>query len=340
MQMPRFKRWRAKEMAWVAVAVAGAGLVSSVISSNAQSGAADTAANAQLASTQAGIAQQDKQFEAVQKLLAPYVQAGTGALTGQQNLLGLNGNGAQQSAITALQQSPQFTSLLQAGNNNILQNASATGGLRGGNTQAALAQFSPQLLNQIIDQQYSRLGGLTSIGQNAAAGVGNAGMQTGNAVTNLLQQQGAAQAGNALAQGRAQAGLANGISSAVGSFAGLGGFGQLGGSFTSPNIFGQYSNPTGNGSGVNGIGGEPIYDNFTGQYLGGGSAGDFSDVRLKKNIRRIGTSTKGHALYDWEWRASGQKGRGVIAQEVAHVPGAVAADPRTGFLTVDYDKVL
>lgn len=304
----------------VAAIVGVATVAGGMYSASQQSGAAEDAANAQSASAAAGIAQQNKQFEAVQKLLNPYVQAGYGGLTGQQDLAGLNGNDAQGRAIAALQSSPQFTSLLQAGNDNILQNASATGGLRGGNTQAALAQFSPQLLNQIIDQQYSRLGGITSLGQNAAAGVGNAGMQTGNAVTNLLQQQGAAQAGNALAQGRAGAGMVNAVSSGLGAYAGYGGFG--GSSYGSQNATSGYGvDPYGN--------------------LGGSStAGDFSDVRLKKNIKRIGTSTKGHALYDWEWKASGRKGRGVIAQEVAHVPGAVASDPCTGFLTVDYAKVL
>lgn len=313
-------------------AVAAATVVGGVVSSSQQAGAAEDASNAQSASAQAGIAQQNQQFEAVQKLLNPYVQAGYGGLSGQQDLLGLNGNSAQQTAINALQNSPQFTSLLAAGNNNILQNASATGGLRGGNTQAALAQFSPQLLNQIIGQQYSRLGGITSLGQNAAAGVGNAGMQTGNAVTNLLQQQGAAQAGNALAQGRAGAGVANSVTGGIGAFAGLGGFGQFGGSYTSPNMFGQYSNPS---TGSGGVGVDPY-----GNLGGAGSAGDFSDARLKTKVRRIGTSTKGHALYDWEWKASGKKGRGVIAQEVSHVPGAVVEDPATGFLTVDYSKVL
>jgi hypothetical protein len=119
-----------------------------------------------------------------------------------------------------------FTSMLQQGENSILQNASATGGLRGGNTQAALAQFSPALLSQMINDQYSRLGGLTALGQNAAAGVGNAGMQTGSNISALLQQQGAAQAGNALGQGQAVAGIANGFASGAGAYAGMRGFGQ------------------------------------------------------------------------------------------------------------------
>lgn len=214
-------------MAWVAVAVAGAGLVGGVLSSNAQKGAAEDAAAAQGAATDRQIDQQNKQFDAIQALLKPYSDAGTGALAAQQNLIGLNGNSQQQAAINMLRSGPQFQSMLKQGENSILQNASATGGLRGGNVQAALGQFSPQLLSQLINQQYSQLGGLTSVGQNAAAGVGNAGMATGNNITSLLGQMGSIQAGSALAQGKADAGMYNAFGGALGSFAGLGGFGGL-----------------------------------------------------------------------------------------------------------------
>ena len=163
--------------------------------------AAKDASQTQAASAQLGIDETRRQFDALQAVLAQYVNAGTGALTGQQNLLGLNGADAQHTAINGIQTSPQFQALQQQGNDAILANASATGGLRGGNTQAALAQFSPALLSQLIQQQYSNLGGLTSLGQNAAAGVGNAGLQTGSNVANLLQQQGAATAGGQIAQG-------------------------------------------------------------------------------------------------------------------------------------------
>lgn len=209
---------------WVAAAVAGSTLIGGLYSSNQQSKAADRAAGLQSDAALAGIAQQDKQFEAIQKLLSPYVTAGTGALTQQQNLIGLGAPGAQQQAIDALRSGPEFQSLLQQGESSILANASATGGLRGGNTQAALAQFSPQLLAQIIEQQYGRLGGLAKMGQNSAAGVGDAGISTGNQITTLLQQQGSALAGGALADGRAQAGYANAFTGALGTFGGLGGF--------------------------------------------------------------------------------------------------------------------
>lgn len=200
-------------MPWGYAAVAAGTL----LAGSMQADSAEDAANTQAGATREGIAEQRRQFDAIQKLLSPYVQAGTGALTAQQNLVGLGGQAAQQQAIDALQQSPMFQALVKQGENSILANASATGGLRGGNTQAALAQFSPALLAATINDQYAKLGGLTSLGQNAAAGVGNAGMATGNQVTSLLQQQGAALASGQLAAGRAYAGLGN-------SLAGFGGY--------------------------------------------------------------------------------------------------------------------
>lgn len=218
--------------------VAGAGILGGVMSSRSQAKAGEAAANAQTASAQAGIAEQQRQFDAVQKLLAPYVQAGTGALGAQQNLLGINGAEAQQAAIQGLQNSPAFQSQLHLGENRLLQNASATGGLRGGNTQAALGQFAPGLLAQMIQQQYGNLGGLTSIGQNAAAGVGNAGMQTGQNVATLLGQQGAAQAGAALNSGRAQQNMYNSFTGALGQY-----MGGRGGAPSAPSGFFGISSP-------------------------------------------------------------------------------------------------
>lgn len=211
-------------MSWGIVASIGGSIIGGLLSSDAQGDAADTAAGAQTYAAELGIAEQRRQFDAVRELLKPYSEAGIGALTGQQDLLGLNGAGPQQAAYGALETSPAFTSLTKTGENAILQNASATGGLRGGNVQGALAQFRPALLAQLIDSQFKNLGGLTSIGQNAAAGVGNAGMNTGNQVTALLQQQGAAQAGAALANGRAQANAFGAVGGGLGLFAGMGGF--------------------------------------------------------------------------------------------------------------------
>jgi len=197
-------------MSFVAAAVVGSTIVSGVI----QSYAAKKASGQQAAAAGKGIAEQRRQFDALQVLMKPYVGTGTTALGQQAALIGVSGAEAQQTAINALQQGPEFTSLVQQGENAILQNAAATGGLRGGNVQGALAQFRPQVLSQLIEQQYNRLGGLSTMGQNAAVGVGNAGMQTGTNISNLLAQQGAAQAGGTLASGQAWG-------NAIGSIGGL-----------------------------------------------------------------------------------------------------------------------
>src|SRR3990167_163355 len=204
------------------VAVAGSA-IGGLIGSSKASSASKAASAAQSASAEAGIAEQQRQFDAIRELLKPYAEAGTGALQQQQNILGLGAPGTQEAAYWGFEQSPGFQAMARQGEAGILQSASATGGLRGGNVQGALAQFRPALLNQFISQQYDRLGGLTSIGQNAAAGVGNAGMQTGTNVANLLQQQGAAQAGGILGQANASQQMANIIPQSLGLYSGLGG---------------------------------------------------------------------------------------------------------------------
>ncbi len=198
-------------MTWGLVAVAGSTVVGGYMASSSASDAAAQAAGAQGQASAASIAESQRQFNAIQELLKPYNTAGTQALSGQQALLGLSGADEQRKAIEGISSGPQMEALTQQGENALLQNASATGGLRGGNLQGALAKFRPQLLSQLIQQQYGNLGGLVSVGQNAAAGVGNAGQNSSNQVINALQQQGAAQAGSALAQGQAQSSMWNNI---------------------------------------------------------------------------------------------------------------------------------
>lgn len=214
-------------MPWGFAAMAVGTVAAGAMSANAQKKAANKATDAQVQAAQLSIDEQQRQFDEMRKILSPYVEVGNKAVGAYQGLMGLNGTGEQQSAIQALQNSPEFSAMQQQGENAILQNASATGGLRGGNTQAALAQFRPALLSQLINEQYGRLGGLTSLGQNAAAGVGNAGLQTGRDIAGQYGQIGAAQAGNALAIGKANAGLYNSIGQAIGQLGGA--FGGMGG---------------------------------------------------------------------------------------------------------------
>ena len=227
---------------WTALAVTGAavaGAGASVYSANKGAKAAKSAAQTQAASQDQAIDEQRRQFDAVRELLSPYIEAGKpdltqpyigagpGALQAMQGLAGLRGAGEQQAAINQIQQGAQFQELARQGEQGILQNAAATGGLRGGNVQAALAQFRPALLNQLIESQYGKLAGLTSLGstsaenllrlgQASAAGTAAAGQQSAQNIGNLMVGQGQALAAGQIGAAQAQAQGAAGIAGAIG----------------------------------------------------------------------------------------------------------------------------
>ncbi len=290
-----------------------------LVGSSMQASAAGEAAGIQGAAAEQGIAEQRRQFEAMRELLKPYTEAGVPALAGlqpyaqvgapaleqQQALLGLRGPEAQRAAIAGIEGGAGYQAQVQAGEEALLQRASATGGLRGGNIQGALAQFRPQMLQQEIERQYGRLGGmadigrvtqqnLAQIGQSSAAGTGSAGLQTGTNIANLLGQQGAALAGGELGEAKA--------------------YGQL---FNLP-------------------------AQFLGMQMGGGKAGGFgnlfSDIRLKKNIKKISTRPDGLNVYEFDYIWGGGRQVGLMAQEVQGVyPDAVSESG--GYLMVNYSKV-
>ena len=159
---------------------------------------------------------------AAQTTIGPYSEAGKAALSRQRALLGLDGPDQQRLAVEGIAQGPEMAALSAQGENAILQGASATGGLRGGNVQGALAQFRPQLLSNLINQQYQNLSGLSGLGYNAAAqsgsygmqgaqgmgsfgiqgatGAGTLGLQGATAQGTLAQQLAAIQAGQTLSQ--------------------------------------------------------------------------------------------------------------------------------------------
>jgi hypothetical protein len=175
--------------------------ISSITGAKQAGQAAEKAGQLQAGMAEKGIEEQRRQFDKLVELMAPFVTSGQAAIGAQQGLIGLSGPEQQAQAIQALQTSPQMQAMIQQGENALLQQAAATGGLRGGNVQAALAQFRPQMLNQLINQQFANLGGLSQLGQAAAAGQASSGMAMAGDVGNLLGQQGAALAGGILAKG-------------------------------------------------------------------------------------------------------------------------------------------
>ncbi|WP_343518091.1 hypothetical protein [Sphingomonas sp.] len=164
---------------------------------------AKKAAQQRAQAIQQAIAEQRRQYDQSRSDFMPFLNAGTGALGQVQGLLGLNGGDIQQQLIDSLKGSPSFTSRFNTGADTILQNAAATGGLRGGNTQSSLANFGSSLLSDVIQQQLGNLGGLVNIGSGTAGDLGSLGQSNANSISALLETFGNAKAGGTLGQGTA-----------------------------------------------------------------------------------------------------------------------------------------
>lgn len=186
-------------------------------------GGSGKALAAQVNAINQAMATQKEQFNYIKDLITPYAEGGEKSFAASLDLLGL-GEGSQQEAIDALTGQDYFQTLLQQGENALLQNASATGGLRGGNLQAALAEFRPSMITQLVQQQLSNLGGITATGtqgagilanssQNFANNIGNMQMSIGNAMANQALMKGSQQSGfgNLLGAGLGIAGVAGGL---------------------------------------------------------------------------------------------------------------------------------
>lgn len=139
---------------------------------NQKKNAAENAANKQRQASALSRAQNQYQFEQTQKRLQPFVESGTNAQNTLAGLLGLGGNAPDFSAFL---NSPQYQFALQQGQQDLDRNAASRGTLFSGNHTQASTQFGQGLASQQFQNYFNNLSGLASRGENAAAGVGNAG---------------------------------------------------------------------------------------------------------------------------------------------------------------------
>lgn len=121
-----------------------------------------------------------------------------GALTGLGDIYGLGAPGAQEKFFSGLEQSPLYGAIMsgrQAGEEAILRNASATGGLRSGNAQYNLADYNTKLKNEALLSAYnSQVGGLQGLAGIQSNANNIAGMTAGIGQTLGQGQIAAAQA--------------------------------------------------------------------------------------------------------------------------------------------------
>ena len=172
--------------------------VASIFGASKKKKAVKAAAAAQAAAAQAGIDQVGAQYAQTRQDLEPFREGGVKAVGAQQDLLGLNGTGVQQTSLDALKASPLFQMLFGTATEGVLSNASATGGLRGGNAQRSLYDAGEDTFTQVIQQQLENLGGLSSAGLSAAGTGGALGGNAADTIAQLFGNKGVAQAGGIL----------------------------------------------------------------------------------------------------------------------------------------------
>ena len=180
-----------------------------LIGASKQKKASRGAESALIASYDKGIAEQTRQydqtradFEPARRLLDPSVRS-------LADLVGINGTDAQQAGMDGVQNSPLLASIIRNGEEAVLQNASATGGIRGGDTQRGLADFRSDTFATELQNQMSRLASLAGMGMGATDSVATFGANKANNLTSLYGQQGGARASGLLQRGGITAAMFN-----------------------------------------------------------------------------------------------------------------------------------
>ena len=168
-------------MTWGFVAVAAATVVGGVLGSKSASKGRKSAAKGE----EAARLESQRQFDLTREDFRPFQEAGVAALGQQQALIGLSGVEAQQEAFNTLEQSPGQQFLRDRAQKNLVRNASAIGGLGGGNVRSALVQQGVGFAQQDLQNQFGRLGQLAGQGQQATTNVAQIG---GNISQNIANQ--------------------------------------------------------------------------------------------------------------------------------------------------------
>ena len=204
-----------------------------------QAGAARDASAAQLQATRETNAQQLDMYNQNVARQQPYVQAGLGSLNALQQGLAPGGQFTQTFKPSDMQLDPSYQFRLNQGSQNLNASAAARGLLGSGQNLKDITDYGQQSASQEYQNAfnryqtnqgnlYNRLSGMATMSQNAAAGVGNQGMQVASnmaqntmagvgASNNYLTSGAAAQAAGAVGQANAWGGaMQGGISNYMG----------------------------------------------------------------------------------------------------------------------------
>lgn len=191
-------------MTWVAVAVGGASLVGSVLSSNASKSAANSAASAQESAAAQANALQEKIYNQNVGYETPYMNTGTAANSALSGLLGLGGKAPDYSQFL---NSPGYQFQLQQGMANLDKSAAARGNLYSGGYGQQLVGYNQGMAQTGYNNYFNQLSGVAGRGQGAAAALSGVGENYAAAVGQNLSSAGTAAANGFLANGQANANM-------------------------------------------------------------------------------------------------------------------------------------
>lgn len=217
-------------MPWGAAIMA----VGAVASSAVQSNAAKKAANAQQEATDAGMAEQRRQYDQTREDFAPWRDAGKAAL-------GTLVEDMDKPTTSAdVMSDPGYQFGLDQGQRALNQKIAAGGGRVSGAAIKAATRFGTDYASTGYNAAYQRrqerlrrLENIAGLGQTATGGTASAGTSTANALTNLITSQGDATAAYHVARGGIWGNAINQLASmgarSFGGGASGGGFGGYGG---------------------------------------------------------------------------------------------------------------
>jgi hypothetical protein len=168
---------------------------------------ARSAASAQKKAARQAQEVQQRMFDMTRQDLSSFREMGTNAFNAYASEMGL---GPRPEGFAGFQATPGFQFRMNEATDAVQAAAAARGMLRSGGTMAALSDRAGNVASQEYGTFLDRLGGMATIGQNAAAQTGAAGQNYAQGMTNAFAARGNAASAGAI-------GSANAIQGAIGN---------------------------------------------------------------------------------------------------------------------------
>lgn len=288
-------------------------------------------------------------YDEAKGYLTPYLQTGNAAMSQLAGLYGLPGYTAID-PTTTLENTPGYQFTLNQGVQALDRSAASRGTVLSGGQRKDITEYGQQAaLANAWAPYVQQLNTMAASGQAGATNLAGLANQTGQQVGNWLYGVGTGSSALTAAAGNNAANILMGAdqtaASALGGAASNAAQAQLASS-------GYLAN--GLTSALGSFGGTPQLANWASSLFGGGGGGSsgyaaaqdlptygVSDARVKTAVRRVGMTDEGLPVYTFRYRGdrSGSTHMGVMAQDVARIRPRAVAQRSDGLMAVDYSQL-